>query len=457
MEVTAIGAAILLLACLSVFAGRLAGAALLGATIPLSASAAIILGWAGGATILCAIIAAIAIIARAGLEVAVGALNGEAVRIGAAGAFLIAFVVVAVTGAFALPRLFTGATEIYAMDRTIVGVTSGVMRFPLTPLAPHAGNITQSVYLIISAALCLSAAHLTRRDHRFPGVVLWSATISQAVFAVADLTDLAVLDHFRTATYAIAPNQSFAGFTRLIGGATEPSFFGGVSVALCAWHLWRHWLFGRAVHFLAGVAMAVFAVASLSSTAVAVLCAVAIAYGAARLINSRSIGAFGGAFLLSAALIAAASWLALGSLSARLHLAGDALFLGKLASESGVERSAWAHQALRNLVETSGLGAGLGASRASGWAAAVLGQTGAPGAILACGFLVATFARPLSPDGAAIRAGALALLAAALLSASRVDLGPLFFVMAGSAMASAGTLRHRPVSMRPAANAFHPV
>ena len=457
LEITAAGAATLLLAALSVFAGRLAGAALLGATIPLSASAAIILGWAGGATILCVIVAAAAVIARALLESASRALGGASFQPGAAGMFLTAFVALAVVGGFALPRLFAGATEIYAMDRTIVGVTSGVMRFPLTPLAPHAGNVTQSVYLIISAALCLSAASLSHRDSRFPMVVLWAATLSQMLFAMADLANLGALEHFRTATYAIAPNQSFAGYTRLIGGATEPSFFGGVSVGLCAWHLWRHWLFGGAGHMLAGGAMAILAMASLSSTAVAVLCCVAAAYVPARLFRSRSIGAFASAFVAAAVGLAIASWLALGPLAPRIGIAGEALFWGKLASESGVERSAWAYQALVNLSDTSGLGAGLGASRANGWATAVLGQTGAPGAVLALGFLIAAFARRLTPEGAALRAGALALLAAAMLSASRVDLGPLFFVMAGCAMSSAAAYRRRRRFSVRAAHALHPV
>lgn len=436
MEVTAVGGAVILLAFLSLFAGRLAGAALLGATIPLSASAAMILGWAGGATILCVIVAASAVIARAGAEAAGGALTGKAFRIGPAAAFLVAFSGLAIIGGYALPRLFAGTTDIYAMDRTIVGVTSGVMRFPLTPLAPHAGNITQSFYLIISVALCLSVASLARRDHRFPQVVLWAATVSQALFAVADFAGLGVMELFRTATYAIAPNQAFAGFTRLIGGATEPSFFGGISAGLCAWHLWRHWLIGGLAHFLAGGVLAVFALASLSSTAIAVLTGAALIYMLARLFSSRSIGAFGGAFVMASAALAIVTWLALGPLAPALQTAGDALFLEKLASESGVERSAWARQALINLSDTSGLGAGLGASRANGWGAAVLGQTGVPGAILAAGFLIAAFARRLPPEAAALRAAALTLLAAAMLSASRVDLGPLFFVLAGSVIAA---------------------
>lgn len=456
MEVTAVGVAVIVLSALSVVSGRLAGAALLGATIPLSAAAAIILGWAGGATILCVIIAAAAVIVRAVLESASSALNGAALRVGIAGIALIAFVFVAVVGGYALPRLFEGATEIYAMDRTIVGVTSGVMRFPLTPLAPHAGNVTQSFYLIISAALCLSVASLSRRDRRFSNVVLWAATLSQSVFALADLVGLGLLEYFRTATYAIVPNQSVAGFTRLIGGATEPSFFGGISVCLCAWHLWRHWLFGGAIHLVSGGAMAVFAFASLSSTAVAVLTCITVLYVFARLTNSRSVGAFGGAFVLAAFVLAAAAWLALGPLAQQLQAANDALFVDKLGSESGVERSAWARQALANLSDTSGLGAGLGASRANGWAMAVLGQTGVPGAILALGFLVATFARRLPPEGAALRAGALALLAAAMLSASRIDLGPLFFVLAGCALATTAQSPQR-IFTGKAANAPTPV
>lgn len=457
LEVTTVGFIVILLSLISIFAGRLAGAALLGATIPLSASAAMILGWAGGATILCVIIAASAVIARAAAEAAGGALAGKSFRVGTARALLIAFMVIAIVGGYALPRLFEGATDIYAMDRTIIGVTSGVMRFPLTPLAPHAGNITQSFYLIVSVALCLSVATLTRRDHRIPLVVLWAATASQALFAMADLAGLAVLEHFRTATYAIAPNQSFVGFTRLIGGATEPSFFGGVSVSLCAWHLWRHWLVGGFVHLLAGGLMAIFALASLSSTAIAVLASVALVYMLARLVSSRSIGAFGGAFVMASAVLAIASWLALGPLAPVLQTASDALFLEKLASESGVERSAWARQALVNLSDTSGLGAGLGASRANGWGAAVLAQTGVPGAILATAFLVAAFARRLPPEAAALRAAALTLLAAAMLSASRVDLGPLFFVLAGSVLAAAPRRQAKRLITVRAANAFNPL
>ncbi len=443
LEVTVVGAAVILLAALGIFAGRLAGAVLLGAMVPLSASAAVILNWAGGATILCVNVAALAVIGRAGLEAASSAIGGRVFRVELASALLIAFALVAIIGGFALPRLFEGATDIYAMDRTIVGVTSGVLRFPLTPLAPHAGNVTQSVYLIVSVFLCLSVASLGGKDARFLPVVLWAATVSQAVFAIADMAGAGALDYFRTATYAIAPNQLFAGFTRLIGGATEPSFFGGVSVGLCAWHLWRHRHSGAIRHLSAGGAMGLLAIASLSSTAIAVLGCLVVVYLLTRLIASRSVGAFCGAFFMASAATLTLSWLALGPFSTNLTIAGEALFTEKLISESGIERSAWARQALINFADTSGLGAGLGASRANGWAAAVLGQTGAPGAILAAGFLLTAFARPLSSDAAAYRAGALALLGAAMLSASRVDLGPLFFALAGGVIAAPQRARTR--------------
>ena len=48
MTLTAVGAVVIALALVSLMSGRLASAALLGVTIPLSASAAMILGWAGG-------------------------------------------------------------------------------------------------------------------------------------------------------------------------------------------------------------------------------------------------------------------------------------------------------------------------------------------------------------------------------------------------------------------------
>ena len=289
MELTVVGIVVIGAALLSAPLSARVAAALFGLTIPLSASAAAVLSWAGGATVLCAAVCATALVAR---ESILGpARLGRAGPPGAAQTLLIGFVGVSILGAYALPRLFQGDTLIYALDRTVVGVAEGVVKFPLTALAPSAGNLTQSAYLALSAALFFAMAALAARDRKAIGWLLWAATASQTVFALADALGAGWLDHFRTATYAIAPAQAFSGFTRLIGGATEPAFFGTVSSALAIWHLWSWRRMGGAHRLLAAGAMAALSVGSLSSTALAVLGGGLVLHACLSLTHARDLGA----------------------------------------------------------------------------------------------------------------------------------------------------------------------
>lgn len=435
MQITAIGAVVIGLAGLGLFSAR-ASAALLGATIPLVAAAAAVLGFGGGASLLCVAVAAAAFVAREGALAARRGLSGA--RLAPAALFLIGFVAVAIAGAYALPRLFAGETLVFALDRQVEGVTAGVMRFPLTPLAPSSGNVTQSAYLAASAALFLAVGAAARRD---PGVVpamLWAASLSQAATGLADLGGAGWLEHLRTATYQIAPQQVFAGQRRLIGAATEPSVFGAVGAALAVWHLWSFRASGRLTHGLAGAAQAALAALSLSSTALAVLGGAGALFLAGALTAERRLGALALACFGAAGCVALAGWAAFGPHGETLRAAADALFLDKWETESGRERAAWARQALTNFAETGGFGAGLGAARANGWGAAVLGQTGVPGALMAAGFLWFALRAP-----GPCRAAAVAALGAAALSATRVDPGFLFFALAGAAGAQPEEARWR--------------
>jgi len=116
-----------------------------------------------------------------------------------------------------------------------------------------------------------------------------------------------------------------------------------------------------------------------------------------------------------------------------MSTAFGAMFAVKRTSESGVERTIWARQALTNFQETMGLGTGLGAAKASGWASALLGQTGLPGTLLMLAFLISLLSR--SPTDKSARASLLTIIVAALLSEGRVDPGYLF-ALAGGAMAA---------------------
>lgn len=450
MEVTTVGAVFAALAAAVGLAGlrhgALPAAALLGAALPMQATAFATFGWAGGTNILLATMTAAVFVAAA----CAGAF-AEAVRRGAAapgslatphGAslaaiLLLAFVAVSVVGAWALPRIFAGQTLVFPLDRTAEGVTGGALKLPLVRLAPNAGALTQSLYLMSSAAVFLAMIWAARRDRRAAPAALWAASGAQIVFAALDAAGWSGLALVRTATYQIVPEQALAGFTRLVGASTEPSQFGLLSAALTAWHLWR-WRGGgprhiAAAHGVAAVGLAGLALGSLSTTAIAALVFALAWFAAGGVARPRGPGAVALLAFGAAALTGLAGWAAFGSAAAEIRAAVDAMFAEKLASESGVERAAWAAQAMTNFAETWGFGAGLGASKASGWATAVLGQSGLPGAALALGFLAAALL-PATADRPA-RAAAVVTLFGALLSEARIDLGLVFFLAAGAAVA----------------------
>jgi hypothetical protein len=60
----------------------------------------------------------------------------------------------------------------------------------------------------------------------------------------------------------------------------------------------------------------------------------------------------------------------------------EAAVINKSTSSSGLERTYWNLKSLQGFVDTSGLGIGLGSSRASSWPIAVLSQLGLLGALM---------------------------------------------------------------------------
>lgn len=431
-------------------------AALLGAMAPMSATAAAILPVGGGASLLAATVAAGGFVAAAGICALKGGLRESAAphplsAPPAALAFGL-FVALALAGGYVLPRLFEGETLVFATERNAVGVVGGALKLPLIPLAPRAGAITQSAYLLSSLAVFLAAIWAFRRRPDAFAAALWGATATTAAFGALDVAGWGGMSFLRTATYQIAEAQSFAGFTRVIGAATEPSTFGGLAAGLAAWHLWRWREDGGGARLIAALAMAAAVAGSLSTTALGALGGALIAFLFASLMKPQASSFPVWFFAGLAAIVAAAGWAALGPGGPALYAALDAMVAGKLLSESGVERTAWASQALVNFHETYGLGAGLGSGKASGWATAILGQTGAPGAALMTAFLAAVFLRRAAREAGPAKAAAATLLAAAFISEARVDLGYLFS-LAAAAVVAAPMRRRRFGAMKGASHA----
>lgn len=424
----ALGAVALLFVLLPLRRARVPVAVLFGATIPMSASAAIVLPFGGGASILLSAVAAgffcLACLPQVMREVRGG--------LPTAALWLLSFAAIAIAGAFLLPAAFEGATMVFALDRTAEGVTDDALKLPLVPLARGASAITQSVWLASTVAVFVAVVSIARRDLSIVGALFWGATLSQIALAALDASGWPGMAMFRTAAYEIAPDQALSGFVRLTGAATEPSQFGAVSVALAAWHLWR--VRSGGWHVAAALVLIVCAAASLSTTAIATLGVVLVAAMFAAISSARSFGALTGICFGGFGVIAIGGLLVLGPFSSALNGLLEALFLDKITSESGVERGVWAVQALTNLVETYGLGTGLGSAKASGWATALLGQTGLIGMALMLAFLFAVIGGGTSDRAA--RAMFFAVLCAALLSEGRVDPGYLFSISAGAIVAA---------------------
>jgi hypothetical protein len=77
----------------------------------------------------------------------------------------------------------------------------------------------------------------------------------------------------------------------------------------------------------------------------------------------------------------------------------DQAVFHKAGTDSYLERMSWSRISMAAFVQTGGYGLGLGSTRASSLAVAVVSSTGVIGALLLAGFLARGLLAPLSPGG----------------------------------------------------------
>jgi hypothetical protein len=123
----------------------------------------------------------------------------------------------------------------------------------------------------------------------------------------------------------------------------------------------------------------------------------------------------------------------------------DTIVFNKMASESGVERSAWTRQALQNFFDTWGFGAGNGSLRASSLLAAIVATLGVFGAFTYSAFFVCVFLNNRKSSSLddyehavtdAAKFSCLAWVIASSIAGAFIDLGLHFFVFAALACAN---------------------
>jgi hypothetical protein len=117
--------------------------------------------------------------------------------------------------------------------------------------------------------------------------------------------------------------------------------------------------------------------------------------------------------------------------------------LRKASTSSGIERTAWNVFAIQNFVDTYGLGAGIGSVRASSFVIAVIANLGVIGGLAYFIFIfqvLTTKVRARESRVATIQAAAqtacVGMLLTSTISGALIDLGLLFFTMAGIAVAA---------------------
>jgi len=380
------------------------------------------------------------------------------------GFWLAAFTVYAVLSTVFLPRLFAGSIEVFSIVRDVDGQGGGSFT---RAIAPSAGNVTQSLYLIGDLVVFAAVlAHAAWRGLTTIANAVLAAAAVNLLFAAADLITFRMgmpdaLDFMRSANYGMLVEGEISGYKRLVGSFSEASAFGGVTLVYFAFcfELWLRGVHARVAGVLATLSLAAV-LAATSATAYVAICVYA-GFVLLRLLAGLLLGTMSRRVALLSSAIAVGAILLLMSLAlipsvwTELSDLADKTLLNKLHTQSGIERSLWNAHAMDAFFQSSGLGVGVGSARASSFLVAVLANTG----VIGLGLLVPVLASLAllivrgSPDQRTdgyIAAGgwaSFALLIAACVSGSTVDLGLLFYINAaittGAALRSAAASKYR--------------
>jgi hypothetical protein len=372
-------------------------------------------------------------------------------------AVIAVLVLYVVAGSIILPRLFAGEISVFVPS---------MGRIAEVPLMPVSGNITQSCYFAADALLFFAVAMLLLRPTYF-GVLKVAMFCFATVHVGLCLVDLAgkaatggdILSFLRTAGYSMLTEVQAEGFWRIVGGYPEASISAAATATALAFTFsyWRSTGHGGALALT--IILSLLLILSTSTTGYVVALALAIGFladvlrcaGQGRLrVRDVWVLAMVVAGVAAMLALAVADENALGPLTRLLQ---GSLF-EKASSSSAAERLYWNYKSLMAFVDTSGLGIGLGSSRASSLVVAVLSQLGLFGALALAALsweILKPLAREFPPHlievGATcrgLRAAGFASLVSELVSGGNADPGLLFFI-AIAALIAARKLALEPV------------
>lgn len=355
----------------------------------------------------------------------------------------------AATGFFS-PRLLEGTTYIIPLGVSDYPSTGGVV-----PLGPVSSNLTQAIYIAADLMCFIMIVTIGASRQGFSAIItgLIAYAFVNVGFALLDIVTYAtgtqeLLQFMRNAQYTLHESATVNGMKRIVGSWPEASAFAGTSLGAFGFTA-TLWLCGRKPLWTGPIALAslVLIVASTSTTGlVAAPVCLAIIYVTAVI----RCGVHPGARHSSAAVLLVPVVIGVGvsfivlnhALYNDLWAYLDLAVFSKSGSSSAMERASWNAAGWQNFIDSWGLGVGLGTARTSSFALALLSNVGVLGTAFFLAFVTLTLRwgggtpRTFASDARmAARVGCLCLLVGSLVAGPTVDLGLLFFVLAGLAVA----------------------
>lgn len=371
------------------------------------------------------------------------------------------FAVYAAFSAVVLARFFQGSFLVFPLARGASGVRIDP-NFPsvMAPLWPSSANLSQSFYIIIAFVFFVAFCGWLRRAEPTAGERMLA--FAAGLNVVLAFLHLAALDEIlvwvQTATYSLHDQQTMGGLRRIIGGFPEPAPFGAASAAFFAYFA-SAWVYSHRMRdFWLAFFNGGFAILSYSSTGFAAL-AVVFAVFAIRFLagihrkTERRATTLAVAAIFTVAAVTVTIVVMTPLLATFIDLL-DRLFLSKLDSLSGQERTAWAEAGFQAFLNTWGLGAGAGSLRSNGLIPVMLGSVGLPGTLAFFAFLWLTIGRSSRQISDPVcrrvyvsaRVAAFAQLTALMLSATVPDPSLLLIICCALASVARESAVKNPIS-----------
>ena len=358
-----------------------------------------------------------------------------------------------VVGAILLPRLLHGSTLVFPVDRSVTGAAV------LQPLGPVSGNLSQAIYCIgdVVVYACMYAFLRYRGAYRALASGIFLLTFLDVLAGVIDFgthaVGLDVMSVVKTAQFADLSGEELGGLVRITGTLAETSAFSSFTLPLFVFCL-NLWLVGYRPNLAGALAIATgtLLLLSTSGTAYVGLGAYLVVQLFSRpdRVTPRAVGRKQRMWILAACAGVLGTLYVILFMPAVANALADFVnttVLNKADSSSGIERMSWNTQGMTNLLDTYGIGVGLGSIRASSFLVVVPANLGVVGVVCYGLFLGKSLLSPLSAHYPvteravchAARHSMIATLIVASLAAGVFELGSCFYLFA----AGAGALRQR--------------